>query len=40
MDLVSKVISTFIGVVSILTLIIALVTKSHDPLNKSPKLHK
>ena len=32
-DLVSKVISTLIGVRSIVTLIITLVTKSHDPLS-------
>ena len=32
-DLVSKVISTLIGVISIVTLIITLVTKSHDPLS-------
>ena len=34
-DLVSKVISTLIGVISIVTLIITLVAKSHDPLSKS-----
>ena len=33
-DLVSKVISTLIGVISIVTLIITLVTKSHDPLSR------
>ena len=33
-DLVSRVISTLIGVISIVTLIITLVTKSHDPLSK------
>ena len=33
-DLVSKVISTLIGVISIVTLIITLVPKSHDPLSK------
>ena len=33
-DLVSKVISTLIGVISIVTLIITLVTKSHDPSSK------
>ena len=33
-DLVSKVISTLIGVISIVTLIIALVTKSHDPSSR------
>ena len=33
-DLVSKVISTLIGVISIVTLTITLVTKSHDPLSK------
>ena len=33
-DLVSQVISTLIGVVSIVALIITLVTKSHDPLSK------
>ena len=33
-DLVSKVISTSIGVISIVTLIITLVTKSHDPLSR------
>ena len=32
-DLVSKVISTLIGVISIVTLVITLVTKSHDPLS-------
>ena len=32
-DLVSKVIITLIGVISIVTLIITLVTKSHDPLS-------
>ena len=32
-DLVSKVISTLIGVISTVTLIITLVTKSHDPLS-------
>ena len=32
-DLVSKVISTLIGVISIVTLIITPVTKSHDPLS-------
>ena len=32
-DLVSKVISTLIGVLSTVTLIITLVTKSHDPLS-------
>ena len=31
-DVVSKVISTLIGVISIGALIITLVTKSHDPL--------
>ena len=30
-DLVSKVISTLFGVISIVTLIISPVTKSHDP---------
>ena len=30
-DLVSKVISTLSGVISVVTLIITLVTKSHDP---------
>ena len=33
-DLVSKVITTLIGVISIVTLTITLVTKSHDPLSK------
>ena len=33
-DLVSKVISTLIGVISIVTLMITLVAKSHDPLSK------
>ena len=33
-DLVSKVISTLIGVIGIVTLIITLVTKSHDPLSR------
>ena len=33
MGLVSKVISTLIGAKSTLTLIITLVTKSHDPLS-------
>ena len=32
-DLVSKVISTLTGVISIVTLIITLVTKSHVPLS-------
>ena len=32
-DLVSKVISTLIGVISIVTLCITLVSKSHDPLS-------
>ena len=32
-DLVSEVISTLIAVISIVTLIINLVTKSHDPLS-------
>ena len=32
--LVSKIISTLIGVISIVTLVITLVTKSHDPLSK------
>ena len=32
-DLVSEVISTLIGIISIVTLIITLVTKSHDPLS-------
>ena len=32
-DLVSKVITTLIGVISIVTLLITLVTKSHDPLS-------
>ena len=36
-DLVSKVISTLCGVISIVTLIITLVTKSHDPLSGSPR---
>ena len=31
-DLVSKVISTLRGVISVVTLITTLVTKSHDPL--------
>ena len=35
-DLVSKVISTLIGVISIVTLIMTLVTKSHDPLKVEP----
>ena len=34
-DLVSKVISTLIGVISIVTLTTTLVTKSHDPLSRS-----
>ena len=34
LDLVSKVIGTLIGVINIVTLIITLVTKSHDPLSK------
>ena len=34
-DSVSKVISTLIGVISIVTLIIALVAKSHDPLSRA-----
>ena len=33
-DLISKVISTLSGVISVVTLIIALVTKSHDPLSR------
>ena len=33
-DLVSEVINTLIGVISIVTLIITLVTKSHDPLSR------
>ena len=33
-DLVSKVIGTLIGVISMVTLIITLVTKSHDPLGR------
>ena len=33
-DLVSKVISTLIGVIGIVTLITTLVTKSHDPLSR------
>ena len=33
-DLASKLISTLIGVLSIVTLIITLVTKSHDPLSR------
>ena len=32
-DLVSKVISTLTGVISIVTLFISLLTKSHDPLS-------
>ena len=32
--MVSKVISTLIGVISIVTLVITLVIKSHDPLNR------
>ena len=32
-DLVSRVTSTLTGVISIVTLLISLVTKSHDPLN-------
>ena len=35
-DLVSKVISTLTGVISIVTLIITPVTKSHDPLSTGP----
>ena len=34
-DLVSRVISTLIEVISIVTLIITLITKSHDPLSSS-----
>ena len=34
-DLVSKVISTLIRVISIVTLIITLATKSHDPLSRT-----
>ena len=41
-DLVSKVISTLIGVISkyitIVTLSITLITKSHDPLSTPPKV--
>ena len=33
-NLVSKVISTLVGVITIVTLIITLVTKSHDPLSR------
>ena len=33
-DLVSKVISPLIGVISIVTLVITLLTKSHDPLSR------
>ena len=32
-DLVSRVISTLIGVISAVTFLLALVTKSHDPLS-------
>ena len=39
-DLVSKVISTLIGVISIVTLIITLVTRSQDPLSKLYKTPK
>ena len=35
-DLVSKVTSTLIGVLSIVTLFISLVTKSHDPFSNVP----
>ena len=35
-DLVSKVITTLIGVISIVTLLITLVTKSHDLLSRDP----
>ena len=35
--IVSKVISSLIGVISIVTLIITLVTKSHDPLSAESK---
>ena len=35
-DLVSKDISTLIGVISIVALIITLVTESHDPLSRVP----
>ena len=38
-DLISKVISTLIGVISIVTLIITLVTKSHDSLSTN-SLHQ
>ena len=34
-DLVSKAISTLIGVISTVTLIITLDTKSHDPLSRA-----
>ena len=33
----SKVLSTLLGVISIVTLIITLVTKSHDPLSIRPQ---
>ena len=33
-DLITRVISTLIGVISIVTLLIRLVTKSHDPLSR------
>ena len=35
-DLVSKVISTLIGVISIITFLITLVAKSHEPLSRLP----
>ena len=34
-----KVLSTVIGVISMVTLLITLVTKSHDPLNRVPRVH-
>ena len=37
-DLVNEVISTIFGVISIDTLFITLVTKSHDPSGKAPLL--
>ena len=38
-DLVSKVISTLIGVISIVTLFITSLTKSHDPPSSDAENH-
>ena len=39
-DLVSEVISTFIGDISTVTLLTTLVTKSHDPLHDPPHSYR